>query len=75
MDTSIVNTALNVAEAVAPTSEAVQVAQDIEKTVANPSDPATIISDLTLALSLAKQVKFQLEGMHPSVSAIFKQLF
>jgi len=44
------------------------------KTVADPS-PANIIDDLELAIRLVKQLKQELDGLHPSVINIIKALF
>jgi hypothetical protein len=61
------------ANEVLPNSPLVEAASAILNTVENPS-PENIIADVELAISLVKQVKAHLDGVHPSLLELLKAL-
>lgn len=71
MATAEMSKLLGVAEQLDPSAPAVQVANAALQTVANPS-VGNIVADIELALSLIKDLKVKLTGVHPSVVALIK---
>lgn len=59
---------------VAPSSVAVQAAEAVISTTADPS-PLNIVADLELAIKLVSEFKTKLAGLHPSIANIIKALF
>ena len=55
-------------------SPIVDVANAVEKTIANPSIPI-LVEDLLLVHKIVTDVKAQLAGKHPSLNLIFHTLF
>ena len=69
------NNVLNAAEQIAPNSPVVEAAGAVVATIADPESPSTILADLELAITLVKQFKAKIAGLHPSVINIVKALF
>jgi hypothetical protein len=70
---SLLEKAINVMGQVNPEAPAVEVAEAAVATAANPA-PDQIIADVELAISLFRQFKAQLSGMHPTVLSVIKLL-
>ena len=68
---TVVNDALKVAEQVDPNAPAIQVAEAVVNTAANPS-VGNIVADVDLAIALVKEMKEKLSGAHPSIWQIIK---
>ena len=75
MTSELVTGLLNAVEQAAPNSAAVEIATAAVSTAASGINPVSILADLELAISLVKEFKSKLAGLHPSVINIVKLLF
>ena len=66
---------LSAAEQLDPNSPVVKVVEAAVTSAIDPSSPANILADLELAISLIKEFKAKMAGLHPSVINIVKLLF
>ncbi len=71
---NIVQEAMTVADEVAPTVPAVEIAKAAVETAANPS-PTNILADIELVISLTKQLKAAVNGKHPILLELIKAIF
>lgn len=71
--TSIAEDAINTIAADAPNAPAAQLAAAAVKTVVSPT-PESILADIETVMSVFKEIKGKLAGVHPSVINILKAL-
>ena len=70
----VVNDVVNAANQLDTGSVVTRATEAVIETVVNPN-PATIISDITLAIQLVDELKAKLSGTHPSIMDVVKALF
>ena len=71
---TIINEVLTAANELDPNAPAVQAAEAVVATIADPS-VETIANDLMTAHTLLAEFKAKMAGLHPTVANFFKALF